>query len=339
MKLRNLTMLFALFFPTVCWATQSGNWTIEYMQNEGRKSGCLMQTGYVSGTKLGVAVYKDYAWGLALYNESWKLKLGGTTDVAAYVDGRLMATGKASSISSNFAILPLEKAAVYRALQIGHVLELKTPSGQLNFSLDGTAQAMELVLDCVRGLQPPTQESTETATEPKPISDASNAVSSADATIMLTNMLNAAGITGYRLVPPNASIEKGKGEGEVSFVLGDGSKGFFTAVKNSPPDGADEVAVGVVQGAATYCKGEFKSGKQPVSTSDGSVVRKTVAACKTESGTVIAETTIVRRSDAQLYYLMHIMNEGSRSLSDDSPESASGGPQLTDAAMRFGPGK
>lgn len=137
MKLRALLFGLVIFAPFECAAEQYGNWFIGTLQGKGQKTGCHMLADYNQGVRLGVVVFKNYAWALSLEHDSWKMKEGQLVEMAAFVDGNMVATGKAEALNSTLPIPPLDKAVVYRALQAGHTLVLTTPSGKLPFDLRG----------------------------------------------------------------------------------------------------------------------------------------------------------------------------------------------------------
>lgn len=275
------------------FAYDVNGWQISRFPEGKPATGCLMGANYQDGTRLSIIVFKDYSWGLALSNNTWTLRKDGSTDVAAYVDNRLIAGGKASHMSTTVAMLPLKGASPYRALQAGHRLDIQTPHGKLNFALTGTGKAMDAVLSCVNALQP------APATPPPVAASDFQLVPAAESTALVANLLTAAGITGYKLDPPKES------DSRIFFTLGDGTAGYFLAARGSNTKNADEYAGVVISNRSNGCKGEFLSGKQAVPSVDGSVVRKVVTTCRVGADAVITETTIIRRPNGFLVELTH----------------------------------
>ena len=251
--------------PSPAIAYNVEGWDVRLFPEGNNATGCIMGETFQDGTRLSVVVTDKLDWALALSNNSWNLARGGATEVAAYVDRRFIAGGKATHFSDKIAILPLGGANAYQALRAGHRLDVQTPSGNLNFLLKGTAKAMMAVLECAAALKrspnvanPPTQApSPDFAYVPQ-----------AETTVLVTNLLNAAGVRGYRLDPPAPNSQF------VSYRLNDGTRGYVIASRGRNTRTADEYTSVVIGRASTACKGEFISAKKSVPSVDGSVVRQ-----------------------------------------------------------------
>lgn len=293
-----LLLLFAAVLlsatPSAAYKAEVAGWEIRHWITDRTPTGCYMSGSFQDGTRFSIVVTTKYQWALGLSNSQWTLRKDGTTDVAAYVDRKFVASGKATHLNSTTAVLPLIGAEPYRALQTGQRLDLQTPYGNLNFALTGTGKAMYAVLDCVDTLVGPAKAKT-------PGSD--SAVSQAAATVLLANILNAAGITGYRLDPPKA------GNDAVTFRLADGTSGVFRASNGHGPQSPDEAATSILGITSNACKGEFVSGKQTVPSTDGSIVRKLLTTCKVGDKAQVSETTIIRESDGFLIQLTHVLSQ------------------------------
>jgi hypothetical protein len=81
------------------------------------------------GTRLSFVVTTEYNWAIGLANQSWTLQKKGSTHIAAYVDQKFIASGKAWHFDNRVAFLLLTGAEAYHALQKGQRLELQTPYG------------------------------------------------------------------------------------------------------------------------------------------------------------------------------------------------------------------
>ena len=308
-------------------------WEIRYFPEQG-PTGCIMGGTFQDGTRFSIIVSTKYEWALALSNANWNLQKDGTTDVAAYVDRHFIASGKAAHLTNTIAVLPLTGVEPYRALQKGHRLDLQTPAGNLNFLLKGTGKAMFAVLDCVKTLVPnqqapvPRQSARAAATPPADF----QMVPLPEATVMLTNLFNAANIRGWSLQPPKQNDEW------INFTLASGANGFFRAARGLGTRTADDHAAFVISKLSELCKGSFLSGKQSVASVDGSVVRKVVTTCHGDSkGDVATETTIIRQADGFLMELSHFMSTASPASSSATSDDPSKGDRaaMVDAALRL----
>jgi hypothetical protein len=280
-------------------------WEITYFPESGTPTGCIMGADFQDGTRVSIVLTAQYEWALGLGNNRWNLTKDAVTDVAAYVDGQFIASGKAIRVNGSIALLPLTGSAPFRALQKGQGLDLQTPYGNLKFALQGTGKAMYALLDCVKSLQP---------RQPTPGPSATNdfqMVPQAEAVVILTNLLNAAGIRSYRLEPPKPDSPS------VHFTLGDGTGGTFVAARGLGTKNADDYAAHAIGKRSKICSGQFMSGKESIPSVDGSVVRKVVTTCRTGDRHFATETTIIRQPNGFLMDLSQFMLASSgASLSD-----------------------
>jgi hypothetical protein len=292
----------------MAYKTDVGGWQVRYFP-ENAPTGCIMGGDYKDGTRLSIIVSAQYEWALALSNPAWNLKKDSSTDVAVQVDQKFVASGKAAHYDRTIAVLPLTGSAPFRALQTGHRLDLQTPSGNLNFQLTSSGKAMYALLDCVKTLQP--QQPT-----PGPAAAGDfQMVPQAEATVMLTNLFNAAGIHGWHLETPK------QGDTSIGFGLAGGSIGFLRAARGRTAL-ADDYAAFVISKWSELCKGKYLSGKQSVPSTDGSVVRKIVTTCSAEGRErdTATETTIIRQSDGFLMELTQVIAIGSNAMPAGNPD-------------------
>jgi hypothetical protein len=270
-------------------------------------TGCGMFGSEQEGTRLGVIVSRNYEWWLGLHNPSWHSTPGAVTTIAAFVDNKFLVRGRAISVTNTEAVIAVQGTAAYRALQDGDQLRLETPKAVLTFRLTGSALAMAALLECVKGLdqvKPPAVATTPDF----------QVVPAAESTVMLTNLLNAAGIHDYRLGPPNGDTQV------VSFMFSDGSQGIFAAARGRDTKDADEYAGYVIATISRDCKGEFLTGKQSVPSVDGSIIRKIAVTCRTPQQSKIGEILVIRRVNGLLMSLAQ--TAAATPLGDNSSQGA-----------------
>jgi hypothetical protein len=200
-------------------------------------------------------------------------------------------------------------------------LDLQTPLGNLSFSLEGTAKAMAAVLDCVQALNRTSTSVASTHQEQRDFYP----VQAAEATVLLANLLNAAGIRDYELLPPT------KNSPVVTFKLSDGTLGLMAAARGRTKS-ADDYASFVISNYSGLCKGSFLSGKEVVPSTDGTVIRKLTSMCNEDGKALVTETTVIRRPDGFLIEISQTFPDGGTGLQELPKEGQRGA--IVDAAMR-----
>ena len=154
-------------------------------------------------------------------------------------------------------------------------------------------------------------------------------LSQAELMVLLTNVLNDAGVQGYRLENPLRADDPA-----VIFTLADGSKGKLFAVRGAETWSADTYAGLAVGHMARLCQGQFSSGKQSVPSVDGSVIRKVLTTCQQGDATFVTERTIVRHANGLVIELTHIFRTDHTTARSDQERAA-----MVDAAMRVRDGR
>jgi hypothetical protein len=319
--LARLIAILLISLSTAAYGYDVEGWDVRQFPDERNPLGCIMGGTFQDGTRLSVIVMSDkLEWAIGLSNQSWRLAKGKSTDVAAYVDRRFIASGKAEHFTDKIAILPLGGVAAYQALRAGHRLDIQTPYGNLNFQLKGTAKAMMAVVNCASSLRPqPNQQTAQQQPSPN-----FALVPQAELATLVTNLLNSAGATGYRLDPPNPD------QAHVSYLLGDGTRGTVVAARGQTKSADDYTGV-VIARASQQCAGEFVSAKKAVPSVDGSVVREVLTTCRSNGAVSATETTIIRQPHGFLIELSHSVS-GTQSL-NSSPALGSARSSVIDAAM------
>ena len=292
-----LAALLASTTPSLAYNVSVAGWHIQNLATKDPLTlvGCEMKRDFQNRTKLSIIVSTQYEWAIGVADEAWNRQKGEKVDIAVRVDGKVVASGKATYLNAKSAVLPLYDAGSYRALQAGQRLEVETskPPHNLDFPLGGASDAMYAVLSCVKTLLPrPAKTTSQTGKN-------AQIVSADDVMKMLVRALQKAGVTNYRLNP--SAQQNGQISQSITFDLPGGTSGMLLAVRGSGTATADQYARHVIGNLFDVCKGKFLSGKESIPTADGSVARKVVSTCRAESGfTVVAEVNITRRSDGFL---------------------------------------
>ena len=264
-----------------------------YKSDDGKLASCGIHGAYKSGVILNIHLTRDRYWATYLLTEKWKAKKGARIDVTLEIDdfdpilGHIEVTKKTEFMLR----LPSNKAAV-TLLQRGKVLKLTSPLGNEMFDLTGSHKAIERLRYCVAShlmteqhLTPSTSfgglEKSAVKTDPTKVRGYTF-VSRANATVFVTNLLAAAGITGFRILDEDL----GPGfENSVIWEFPDGSTGFFAAVKNQSDKPLDAAVSREISIDSGKCDHSFVSGKKPPFNGDNVSAQRMFSACERSDGT------------------------------------------------------
>ena len=107
-----LSPLRSLLLSCSAYAANVEGWEVNYFPDNKAPSGCIMTGDFQDGSRLSVLVSKSYEWGLGFANAKWHLQKGASTMMAAYIDGKLVVSGKAEHFDTTLIVLPLVGKAV-----------------------------------------------------------------------------------------------------------------------------------------------------------------------------------------------------------------------------------
>ncbi|MFV0296934.1 MAG: hypothetical protein ACK5JT_12545 [Hyphomicrobiaceae bacterium] len=301
---------------------QSGNWKGKPLfDKQGNFTRCAMTARYRSGHSLIFDADHKLSWRLWISNPSWNLtaKPNSRFSAVIVVDGGALIPVQAQVASKSLVMVPLATTAhVVNNMRKGSRMAFVVGKAKLQFTLQGTNNAIARLVQCVnkaKGRSAPTTTSPPTA--PKDPSDF-RLLTVAQSTVLLSNLLNSSGVSGFRLLPPRDNEKRAR------FSLNDGTTGYLLAAEGRNTKLADDYAADATARLTKQCKGDFLSGKKSVASTDGSVVRKLVATCRTPSANTTIETTVVRKPNG---FLMEITT-----LSAANPATL--GAEGTDASTR-----
>ena len=311
---------------------QKDGWTGVVLTSDQKAFGCAARTSLeqvslfgTSPSPLSVAIvqFLDLKW-VAAFARPGGFRRHMRWEMELIVDGKSVHRGTAVVDQAGLATLqpPLTERVV-GAIAGGDQLEIVTVLGRFAYSLRGSADAIDATSKCITALNSPPPPSAGSGPADVRLL---TAVESAE---MLGKLLNAAGLKNYRFDPP-----KGDG-GWVTFTLADGTFGRFAAALGAGTN-ADNYTALVIGKQSSQCNGDFMSGKQPIPSVDGSVVRIVTTTCRQGEMALVTETTIVRHGNGLLIELSQIS-----SLPVDSPRpspgeiASSNRAALVNAALQF----
>jgi hypothetical protein len=250
-------------------------------------------------------------------NPSWQLTPKTKFEGVIVVDRGALIPVTGEVIDRDLVVIPLATTAhVVDNMRRGRVMELVIGQTRIPFALDGTALAIPKLVQCAQ---------VASGSAPQQAAAQFRVLTNAEAMVRLVNLLNAAGATGYRLEPPAPK------DSAARVTMSDGSIGYLLAAIGDTKS-ADDYANDAVGRLSKSCKGEFLSGKQPVATNDGTVVRKVVGTCRTGNDVVGVESTILRRPDG---FLMEFSLSVPSSVSLVGDEHSKTRSAITEAALKL----
>jgi hypothetical protein len=240
-----------------------GNWLVGAYSDSARKfSHCAGSTSYRSGILVVFAVTKNYLWSMSFMNPSWRLSQGETYDISFVVDSGQIKRGKAFAVSVNQVnVLLPDSTELFGEFQRGNTLRVATEASEvMTFNLTDTSKLLPALLTCVQ------TETTLATGGANPFVKSTKAVDRresdrAEATAMAANILSAAGMKNFYILPPDEAAKKGV---LADVVWGsDGVAGTVNIISASPAQNPEEVTPLLVAADARSCKGAFFSGVLP----------------------------------------------------------------------------
>jgi hypothetical protein len=303
-------------------AFKSGNWQGDANNDDnGKFRDCTMLAEYNSGITLAFIITRDFVWGLALSNEQWNLEVGSTQDVSLAIDQRRPITSVAKAVDAKGLLIPLENTGpVVDAMRHGRMLTIVTESGKVSFQLSGTRNAISLLAGCVSdhieqekaenpnsafaGLQSKPAAPSGGGDTPAPQQNQNRLFTSSEAAVFASNLLAAAGITGYQLMDP---AKNQMPNFDVVWTYQNGIMGAIAAYKDMGSVDLDEAASVVMADDSKSCKGDFASGKKQSAPTDTIGVKRLFTACRTDgSQSLEIHYTLLKTESGHLIQIAHI---------------------------------
>lgn len=278
---------------------QGAGWTVAAMRTQGTFLGCYASKDFQSGTRWVFARYRNDQWKGLIGEHGGRADNVGHVELA--VDGNPIHVVNVLPNANHLGRLGQLTDQAIKELADGRVLELANANGTFQFSLSGSEDALNKTLECVDYFE--AQERGE-GEAPEPRQQRPDAhqtdvayVPPDEATRLLTAILDDAKTTAYRIDSPK------QGSAVITFNFADGTIGAFVAARGRETKDAESYASGVIAKWASNCGGDFLSGKQPVPSTNGSVIRKVTTTCRDKASNYVTETVVVRQQNGFLIEL------------------------------------
>jgi hypothetical protein len=277
-----------------------------------------MLAEYNSGITLAFIITRDFDWGLVLANDKWNLDVGSTQSVTLAVDSREPIPATAKAVDSKGLLISLENTGpVVDAMRHGKLLNVVTQSGKVSFRLNGTRDAIALLAGCVtdhlEAEKADEGNSAFSALESKPAKpgedekpgeeNKNRLFTGSEAAAFASNLLAAAGVTGYQLMDP---AKNPLPNFDVVWTYSNGIIGALAAYKDMGSVDLDEAATVVMGDDSKSCKGDFASGKKQSSSADAVSVRRLFTACRTGDQSLEIHYTLLKTESGHLIQIAHL---------------------------------
>ena len=306
-------------------------WLVGAYSNDrtGLFSHCAASVPYQSGVLLLFSVGKDFNWSMGFANSRWRLQPGSVFNLSYAIDNGPQIQARGQSLSNALVEVPLiDNRALFEMFRRGHRLIVQAAGEQFVFSLDNSAKVLAATLECTSryvggvpglgnpsGVPPANLSASNPWVAPPRASQPSGAVISehrTEATIFVANVLSAAGISGFKVVPRD-QIPATSQQHDAVWTADNGIFGLLNIETSPQFSSADQAGASLMALDAQNCKGAFASGRYP--TEPKSASARMMTACTGAERPSQVNYTIIPRSRGGFYVFAVIGESGDRAAS------------------------
>lgn len=297
----------------------------------GQFSHCAANASYNSGITLFLSVNSNFGWSMGFANRTWSLPVGQNIPITYVVDNYAPRSASARVINKDMVIVLLpDDVGLFQQFRIGNILRVNTGSNTSEFRLTGTANLLNVLLNCARTRgdlsapavaarsAPPPPASTPPAPAPStggPAADSGRdaAERRLEATQFVANLLAQAEMRGHRLITLTEMRELDLPQAiRASDVAwrGEGTFGTLIVHANRDANSLDAMAADIISGDARACSGEFATAR--TSDSEMQNVRRLSTFCS-DSSSAITLTYLLLPMPGRIIYQMTVVGRAGRS--------------------------
>jgi hypothetical protein len=267
-------------------------WSLGAYTNDqtGQFSHCAVSVPYRGGVIMLFSVNASYQWSMGFADTSWHLNPGAVIHMDYSIDSGRSVHSQGTVINRKLVAFPLlDSAQLFDAFRLGNHLNVSLGGRTFRFNLNNSGRALTSALECTRsyvgggmarneqnnpfldgsGPQPYSSSSTPSTPSYSPPASSSNADTKSEASIVVANVLSAAGMKGFRVVPPDEVPENLRGYDAVWFA--EGVAGTVNILMPDVANSTEAVSALLLAKDARACSGSFASAK-PGQT-EGGIVR------------------------------------------------------------------
>ncbi len=193
--------------------------------------GCMISKNHATGVTVYFMLTRKGYWQMHLSNKNWNLVKGRPQKVALIVDEHAPLNVRSFVRTTQYKVMPLLRSPRFiDNLQRGKVLRVKTQDGELALGLEGPFLAIKTVRRCLANAVGVAQKPESNA------SASTEELSRAEATEIVTQLLEAADLRGVRLVHPVHRMF------DVAWKRHDGIMGAFKGWRTTSAQRLDSAA-------------------------------------------------------------------------------------------------
>ena len=298
-----------------------GNWTGFVYSNEGTEASahCAGTAPYANGTSLVFDVGRDRSWSFGLTNDDWSFVEGQTYEIDYWIDTSAPTTTNAVALSqSQVKIALTSDSETFLRFRRGATLKVTINGETLSFKLTQTDKLIKTLISCAETNGASVK--AETASAPNAVFDGLNSVDNTgsvggtapfirdvarvtptplervEATAELANLLAAADIHGFEIVPDDLAPDAFRRHDAI--WRNDQITGSLRIIADDEVEDLSIVRASLIATDARNCTGRFASGAvSDLATSELSTMNM-FTAC--ENG----------ESEWSAYYSTHARGEG-----------------------------
>lgn len=315
---------------------QSGNWSGKPMfKKTGQFARCFMNVKYRNGITLGFDIDRKYTWAIWLYRPKWNLNKGAKLPTQIVVDGANAINVTAAAISPKLIMIPLKNSArIVKLMRGGNTMRINLGPTSVPFKLQGTSKAISKLSRCVArqlaletgrrdtlGVKSSGKRDTlgigGPAARPKPkLKRRANTktaglakfkIGKAQSAILVSNLLSATGIPGYKIVAPDKNPLPSY---DVVWHWPNGVVGAFAGFKNVQGVNLETIVSLVVADDSKICKGDFASGRKKSQVRNSLTVQRAFTACDAGKKSFEAHYSFMKSANGKLFKFAHISLNG-----------------------------
>ena len=256
------------------------------------------------------------------------MPVGAAYPISLQIDRNQPISLTAYAISKEQATAILETSDyLFQLFRRGRLLKIQAPNELMQFDLTNSARVLDLTLSCAKARLNPQSASGQSnpfSGAPPPTAPPPSQDHTAETTAFLANILSAAGIQGFTLLPETDPKMK-------PWEVGWTAPNLAGLARIDSDSTVEQSATTIAAIDGSQCKGSFASTKEP--SSDGRVLLLKTACQTSDATTSWRYTYTIATRSAGGSYVTGAIETGNVPTQQSPAEAV--GPKLLDASVRY----